>query len=69
MSALSTPTYDNREKAQKKKRKNKELTQMTKSQRKAKTRSFEMSKEQSLVPKDTTKNLGFYNKMKVSWKV
>ena len=33
-------------------RENKELTQMTKSQRKAKTRSFEMSKEQSLVPKD-----------------
>jgi hypothetical protein len=31
MSVLSTPTNDSREKAQKKKIKNKELTQMTKS--------------------------------------
>jgi hypothetical protein len=34
----------------KRRRENKELNQMTKSQRKAKTRSFEMSK--NLVPKD-----------------
>jgi hypothetical protein len=39
-----------RENAKEEEEKNKELTQMTKSQRKTKIRSFEMSKEQSLVP-------------------
>jgi hypothetical protein len=50
MSALSTPIHEQLEQKKKRRRENKELTQMTKSQRKAKTRSFE--NEQNLVPKD-----------------
>jgi hypothetical protein len=44
MSALSTPTHEQLEQKKKRRRENKELTQMTKSQRKAKIGSCEMSK-------------------------
>jgi hypothetical protein len=40
------------ERKHKRRREKQRTHQMTKSQRKAKTGSFEMSKEQSLVPKD-----------------
>jgi hypothetical protein len=51
MSALSTLIHEQLEQKKKRRRReNKELNQMTKSQRKARTGSFE--NEQNLVPKD-----------------
>jgi hypothetical protein len=44
MSALSTPIHEQLEQKKEEKEKNNDLNQMTKSQRKAKTRSFKMSK-------------------------
>jgi hypothetical protein len=43
MSALSTPIHEQLEQKKRRRKENKELIQMTKSQRKTKTGSFEMS--------------------------
>jgi hypothetical protein len=45
-------TTERKHKRRRRRREKQRTHQMTKSQRKAKTGSFEMSKEQSLVPKD-----------------
>jgi hypothetical protein len=53
-------------KRKRRRRENKELTQMTKSQRKAKTRSFE--NEQNLVPKDMGNSSTQISKTKLALK-